>query len=133
VNWPGTEDGRGVRYVRIYTDDGVSRFEDVVMPLATTPGPPPAAPPLDLSALLPAEAIAFGRMPKGWRDVGHPSPGRLLFVLLSGTLEVTAGAETRRFAAGDVFLTEDTEGEGHAGHAIDEVTWVVVRLEALPA
>jgi len=77
-----------------------------------------------------ARAANFVRMPKGWRDAGHPAPARLLFFLVSGTVEVTAGGETRRFTAGDVVLTEDTEGEGHAGHVIDEVTWAVVRLDA---
>ena len=120
--------GHRVQYVRIYGDEGgVSRFEDVDLPLLTREGPPPA-PPLDMSEPLPAQAVQFGHMPQGWHDVKHPPPARLLFTILSGTLDVTAGGVTRRFVAGDVILAEDTSGDGHSAYVVDEVVWSAVHV-----
>jgi quercetin dioxygenase-like cupin family protein len=43
----------------------------------------------------------------------HPAPARQLMIGLRGTVEITAGHETRRFGPGDVLLMEDTTGAGH--------------------
>jgi len=82
----------------------------------------PPAPPLSLSAFLPASQVGFMNAPAGWASDWHPSSARNLFFVISGEWEVTASdGETRRFGVGSVLLVEDTNGQGHSSRVVSEV------------
>ena len=71
--------------------------------------------PFALSAYFPASQIRFVHIPPGVREAGfHNPPARLLAVWLDGEVEFeTSDGETRRVAAGNAVLVEDTHGRGH--------------------
>ena len=117
-----------VKYVRLYTDEnGHSRFEDLDLQFAARDFAPPA-PPLHVSDPTDASAFMMLRAPAGWADSAHPSPARQIMVVLAGSWEVSAGGETRTFSVGDVVLTEDTSGPGHASTVLEDTVVAVVRL-----
>ena len=111
-----------ITYTHLYSDDsGESHFEDIEMDLTLTDYTPPA-PPLSLSAFLPASQVGFMNAPAGWASDWHPSSARSLFFVISGEWEVTASdGETRRFGVGSVLLIEDTNGQGHSSRVVSEV------------
>lgn len=98
-----------MHYTRIYSDEsGESRFETVEVPLS------------DrgmvgfLSESFAVKSMQFreNKMDYDWDF--HNAPARQFIVLLDGEIEITASTgESRKFAAGDVLLVEDTEGKGH--------------------
>lgn len=117
-----------MRCVRLYTDDdGQSRFEDLDFVFAAKDFAPPA-PPVDVSEAIDASAFMMLRAPAGWTDAMHPAPARQFFIVLAGSWEVSAGGETRLLSAGDVVLTEDTSGPGHASTVLEDTVVAVVRL-----
>jgi hypothetical protein len=117
-----------VNYVRLYTDqNGHGRFDDLDLAFAARDFAPPA-PPLDVSDPIDASAVMMLRAPAGWTDPAHPSPARQLLIVLAGSWEVSAGGETRTFSVGDVVLTEDTSGPGHASTVLEDTALAVVRL-----
>ena len=117
-----------MRFTRIYdTEDGTTRFGDGDITFASSEFAPPA-PALDVSPALPAREMMFIHFPAGWTDPAHPAPARQWMFILSGRGETTAGGETRPWAAGDVFLLEDTSGPGHGTTAIEETVMAVVRI-----
>ncbi len=99
-----------LRITRLYADeDGNARFQDVEV--AFTPDdPPPDA--TSVSPPLPASAVLFARASAGGGHGEQPEHQRQLAIGVSGTVEITASGETRRFGPGDVLLIEDTEGVG---------------------
>jgi hypothetical protein len=109
-------------YARLYADEfGESHFEDIEMDPTLTDYTPPA-PPLSLSAFLPASQVGFMNAPAGWVSDWHPSSGRTIFVVLSREWEVTASdGEARRFPIGGVLMVEDTIGKGHSSRVVSEV------------
>jgi hypothetical protein len=48
--------------------------------------------------------------------------------VLSGSLRVTAGADTVTLGRGGVLFLEDTTGPGHATTALEDLVMAVVRL-----
>ncbi len=108
-----------IAYTRLSADEsGESHFEDIEMPLTLTDYAPPA-PPLSLSAFLPASQVRFMNAPEGWASDWHPSSVRNLFFVISGEWEVTASdGETRRFGVGSVLLVEDINGKGHSSRVV---------------
>ena len=110
-----------ITYARLYADaSGESHFEEVEMDLTLTDYAPPA-PPLNLSASLPATQVGFMNAPAGWASDWHPSSARNLFFVISGEWEVTASdGETRRFGIGSVLLVEDTHGRGHSSRVVSK-------------
>lgn len=119
------------RYVRLSSDDdGESYFEDIEMPMSAVQYAPPA-PAVDLSDPLTATRVSWFRFPAGWSDDAHPSPRRLLFVLLAGQVEGwTSKGDTRLFETGDCLLMEDTTGKGHGARPLNgEALAVVIALE----
>lgn len=105
--------------VRIYADaEGESHFglEHVSFELADFA---PPAPPISVSQVQAAEAVAFISSPPGWYGDWHPAPRRQLMFCLAGELEVTVSdGETRRFRAGCAVLVEDTVGKGHVSRVV---------------
>jgi hypothetical protein len=99
-------------YTRVIADaDLVSHFEDGSMALATTEvGGTVAA---GASTLFAAEGVRFFCFAPGTSVDWHPAPGRQLYLILSGELEMEVGdGEVRRFERGSVLLGEATEGRG---------------------
>lgn len=116
-----------MRYVRLYNDaNGEARFEDRDMSFSTAVFAPPA-PPLDVSAPIDMRELMFIRFAAGWTDAEHPAPARQWMFILSGRGETTAGGETKSWAAGDVFLLEDTEPPGHATTILEDTVMAVAR------
>jgi quercetin dioxygenase-like cupin family protein len=112
-----------IKLTRIYTgSDGQSHFGEVEIPIEDKPGIGRQ------SEAIKATEIVFlekkGRLESDW----HRLPQKELVILLEGEIEVEIGDGTkRRFNPGDVFLCEDTTGQGHKVRAMDRKT-VVVRL-----
>ena len=98
----------------------MSRFEDVVVPLAPLAYAPPA-PAFEVSDAIAASAMLLATMPVGYTSDWHPSPAHQWFLLLAGELEVeTGGGETRRLSAGDAVLVEDVTGPGHRTRVVGD-------------
>lgn len=120
-----------MKYTRIHEDAaGCSHFDELEVAFERTGFAPPA-PPLDVSAGMPAEGVGFVRFPVGWEGDWHPAPRRQLMVFVAGTIEAeTSDGETRRFGAGSVVLLEDTNGRGHRSRVVGDepVLAAVVRL-----
>ena len=96
-----------MRVTRIYTgDDGQSHFEDI--DVATGSGGTQRSPDF------PATAVGL-RESDGARDLDfHPAPRRQLVVVLAGRLEIEVGDGAKReFGPGEMFLADDTSGQGH--------------------
>lgn len=116
-----------MQYVRIHADSsGESHFEDVAVDSTLLDYAPPA-PPLHLSAVMPATGWALITFPASWDGDWHPAPRRHFSLSLSGELAVeTSDGERRQFGPGSVVLVEDVTGKGHH-------TWVVSDGEVLTA
>ena len=96
-----------MRVTRIYTgDDGQSHFEDIEV--GTGSGD------TQRSADFPATAVGL-RESDGARNLDfHPAPRRQLVAILAGRLEIEVGDGTKReFGPGELFLADDTSGQGH--------------------
>ena len=116
-----------MRYLRLSHDGGTTRFDEGDLPFASAVFAPPA-PPLDVSAAVPARELLFIRFPAGWSDPSHPSPARQWMFVLAGLGEVTAGPETRTWGPGDVILLEDLEPPGHGTTVLEDALFAVVRV-----
>ena len=117
-------------YCRIYADaDGESHFEPVSLPMQSADYAPPA-PPLDHVALGDSSALAVIAADDAWdSETFHPAPARQFMFVLRGRGRVAVSdGTTREFAAGDVFLLEDTGGKGHATKFFGECVLAAVRL-----
>jgi hypothetical protein len=103
-------------YTRLFTDaSGVSRFEDIDIELVPGFAVPPAEPLNTADFMLTERCSWVGGRPDWKGDAMHPTPRRLLFVIVKGEVQVQAGSgEIRRFSSGSVALAEDTTGTGHA-------------------
>jgi hypothetical protein len=112
----------------LYSDEsGQSRFEELDFAFAPREFAPPA-PPLDVSEPVDASAFMMLRAPAGWTDSAHPSPARQFLIVLQGSWEVSAGDETRVFSTGDIVLTEDVSGPGHASTVVEDTVLAVIRV-----
>lgn len=112
------------------TADGRSRFALEEMPLELKPFAPPA-PALYVSDSQPASRFVVLRLPVGWHGERHPSPARQILFCLSGRVRVTPGIGEPLFVGpGDVWLMEDTTGEGHETSVVSDVPFdaAVVQL-----
>ena len=117
-------------FVRLFSDsDGESHFDDIHSELNSVEFAP-GIPPLFQSSEFRASKVSFFGAPARWKSDWHPSSGRHLFVVLSGTWEVTASdGERRTFSANDVLLVEDTTGKGHSSRVISEEDSIAVLVE----
>ena len=63
--------------------------------------------------------VGFSELPEGLAQSWHNAPRRQIVVVLHGTVEVTTSDDVaRRFAAGELFLADDTTGKGHLTRTI---------------
>ena len=117
-------------YTRLYSDvDGQSHFEDLEAELTAADFARPA-PPLNLSASLAANSMAFFGARPGWVSDWHPSAARNMFIVISGEWEVESGdGELRRFGPGSALLVEDTHGQGHKSRVVSETESLAVVVE----
>ena len=111
-----------IKASRLYaTSEGRSRFETVDIGLDLQQFAPPA-PALYVSDPQPAQRFVLLRLPVGWNGERHTSPSRQILFCLSGRVRVTPGIGEPIFVgAGDVWLMEDTTGEGHETSVVSEV------------
>ena len=103
-----------MKVTRIYTgDDNLSHFEDIEVELK------PQGAGL-LSERVPVTGVIF-RETGGDYDLDfHNAPRRQYVVNLDGSVEITVGGgEKRVLGPGEVFLAEDTTGQGHISRAVD--------------
>ena len=106
---------RTIKATRIYTgSDQKSHFEDFEIPL-NDEGKIGF-----LSERKKASSIIF-RETSGDYDYGwHNAPERQFVIVLEGSVEITVGDGTSKvFTGGQIFLAEDTEGQGHKSRAIN--------------
>ena len=97
------------------TDDGGSRFEEVVIDLGD-PGPLGR-----VSEPWAATSVVFRENEADDVYDWHRAPQRQLVVLLDGEIEVeVTSGETRRFRGGEIVLVEDTTGTGHRTRTIGD-------------
>ena len=106
---------RAIKATRIYTGkDQKSHFEDIEIPLD------------DkgqigfLSEKKKASGIIFRETTGDYDYDWHNAPERQFVIVLGGSVEITVGdGSTKVFADGEIFLAEDTEGQGHKSRAIN--------------
>lgn len=112
-----------IKLTRIYTGpDGQSHFGEAEIPIEDKPGIGRQTESLKATEVFIRHHE--GRHESEW----HRLPQKQLVILVEGELEVEIGDGTkRRFKAGDVFLCEDTTGQGHKVLGMDRKT-IVVRL-----
>ncbi len=95
-------------------DDGASHFVDDELPFTIRA-------PLGLcTALQPLRGYQIVEKPAALDHDFHNAPQKQFVINLVGAMEVENGdGATRRFAPGDIFLGEDTTGQGHKTRAVD--------------
>jgi len=120
-----------MQYTRIYADSrGESHFDEVTVKLSSMDFAPPA-PPLNVSAPIPAAQMVFISSPPGWFGDWHPAPRTQFWVQIAGQTEIeVSDGEVRRFKPGDVVLLEDVTGKGHLSRVVsqEEIQGVFVQL-----
>jgi uncharacterized cupin superfamily protein len=111
------------KITRIFTGpDGQSHFDEIDIAIEDKPGIGRQSQTMKATATFIRENK--GRHESDW----HRLPQRQLVILVEGELEVEIGdGSKRRFTAGDIFLCEDTTGQGHKVRGINRKT-VVVQL-----
>jgi hypothetical protein len=107
-----------IRCIRIWTEDGNSRFEEGVIDM------PKGERGDVLSGTFPVTSISFRETRAGGAFEWHDAPKRQFVVTLSGMLDfqTRAGAHFM-LRPGDILLAEDTTGSGHSWKLIDDEPW----------
>ncbi len=120
-----------MKIARLYDDNGQSRFTEIdisLHPLEPTAG----VSGFQKSAPFAGGECLFLSFPQCVHQ--HAAPQRQLVVILSGEAEIeTSDGNTRRFRQGDVFLADDTTGEGHISRFLTDVTILCVPVASIPA
>jgi hypothetical protein len=103
-----------MKVTRLYTgDDGQSHFEDIEVEL----GPNRVG---QISERFDATGLIFRETSGAYDYDFHNAPRRQYIVNLDGAVEITVGSgEKRVLEAGEVFLAEDTTGQGHISKAVN--------------
>ena len=104
-----------MRIHHLYADeDGVSHFKDIEVEwVEENYGG-------QLSQRFPATGIIFRRVPPTYDLDWHNAPRRQYIINLDAGVKVTASdGESREIGAGEVFLVEDTHGQGHLSQAVN--------------
>ncbi|MBK6659277.1 MAG: cupin domain-containing protein [Proteobacteria bacterium] len=99
-------------------EHGVSVFSDIEVALPDTRSD--AGWTFHLSRALGAVNVLFVELPVGLDQDWHPAPNRQFVIVLSGRLEVeVAGGARREWGAGEVFMADDTRGQGHLTRVLE--------------
>ena len=103
-----------MKVTRVYTgDDGQSHFGEIEIEM----GPNVVG---HVSELFDATGVKFRETSGDYDYDFHNAPRRQYVVNLDGAVEITVGSgEKRVLGAGEVFLAEDTTGQGHISRAVD--------------
>lgn len=123
--------GDSMKIARIYDDNGQSRFTDIDIPLN------PIEARLGVSGFKMSAPFAAGEciiisFPQCVMHQ-HAAPQRQLVVILSGEGEIeTSDGSRRRFRPGDMFLADDTTGDGHISRCLTDVTILCVPVASIP-
>lgn len=99
---------------RLYSgDDGQSHFEEIEVEMEPNIVG-------HISQTFPATGIVFRETSESYDYDFHTAPARQYVVNLDGAVEITVGSgEKRIFEAGEVFICEDTTGQGHISRAVN--------------
>ncbi len=99
---------------RLYTgDDRQSHFEDIEIEMESNIVG-------HISETYGATGIVFRETSESYDYDFHTAPARQYVVNLEGAVEITIGSgEKRIFDTGDVFICEDTTGQGHISRAVN--------------
>ena len=94
-----------MKIMRVYSGaDGQSHFDEIEV---------------EIEKLQPAEGIIFRHVPPDYLNTWHTAPRRQYVINLSGESEVEVGDGTKRtLGPGDIYLADDTSGQGHISRAI---------------
>lgn len=124
-----SDESRKIHVSRLYHESGESHFIDEMMEVTTENFCPPA-PPIYVSAGVPAKRVVYLFIPAAWDGVFHTAPRRQIMTLISGSLESRASdGEVRRFTPGNTMLVEDTSGKGHYTTTFEDCVLVVTQLD----
>ena len=107
-------EGRLMEIVHLYTgDDGRSHFADVELVMKVSVGDSM------FEQFAGVQGMGLRDVPEGFSNDFHTAPRRQLVVNLSGSGEIRCGdGSVRIMGPGDVFLCDDTTGEGHHSREI---------------
>ena len=107
-----------MRITHLYTgDDQKSHFGEIDIPLDGN-GPYGSQ-----TFPLPVESVNLRESPADRSLDFHPAPRRQLVITLRGQVEIEIGDGTkRRLGPGEVFLADDTSGQGHITRNIGGTT-----------
>jgi len=102
------------KITRLFTgDDGQSHFEDIDIEMEPNIVG-------HISETFHATGLVFRETSESYDYDFHNAPARQYVVNLDGAVEITVGSgEKRVFEAGDVFICEDTTGQGHISRAVN--------------
>ena len=105
-----------MKVTRIYADDdGQSHFEDIEVELGIN-----ASKTGQVSERFDVTGLIFRETSGNYDYDFHNAPRRQYIVNLDGAVEITVGSgEKRVLEAGEVFLAEDTTGQGHISKAVN--------------
>ncbi len=96
-----------MKVTRMYKgEDDISHFEDLEIPARSTRVG-------TISEWIDVNDILFREVQPGLFIDWHHADSRVLIVILTGTIEVTLGEESRQFGPGSMVLAEDVDGQGH--------------------
>ena len=104
-----------MQIARVYTgDDGKSHFEEIAVAFTE-------------AAMMGASTLRFPANTIGIREAArevemdfHNAPRRQFVITLSGRVEIESGDGTKRqFGPGDMFLADDTTGQGHITRIVE--------------
>lgn len=112
-------------YTEIYSDrDGVSHFRDTELIFEASDFSAKGRP-LGRSQFTDGQS-GFLTVPAGWDSGWHEAPSDGFAVLIKGEVEIEAGSgEVRRFSAGQVWRSTDTNGRGHVSRVVSEESAVL--------
>jgi hypothetical protein len=94
--------------------DGQSHFDEIEV---------------EIEKLQPGDGIIFRQVPSTYLNTWHRAPRRQYIINLSGESEVEVGDGTkRRLGPGDIYLADDTTGQGHISRAVGNQPRVFVTI-----
>jgi quercetin dioxygenase-like cupin family protein len=104
-----------MKITRVYAGaDGQSHFDEIEV---------------EIEKLQPGEGIIFRHVAAGYINSWHTAPRRQYVINLSGESEVEVGdGTTRKLSPGDIYLADDTTGQGHVSRAVGNQPRVFVTI-----